>query len=105
MPEVARKGDMIVTGHGCTGAAPISTAACGGSETVFANSIGVSHDGACIVCHTVPLGDDCVSHCPAVNEGSPTVFVETIPLARRLDSADAGYIDAGSPNVFANEYQ
>jgi hypothetical protein len=97
---------MIFTGHGCTACAPISTEECGGSETVYANDIGVSHDGACIVCHTVPLmgTDDCVTHCPKVNEGSPNVFVENIPLARVYDSADGGWIVQGSPNVYANDH-
>ena len=101
MPKVARKGDNISTGHSCDSTAPIESGDSGGSETVFANGIGVSHRNASISPHTIRSGDSCVNHSAVVNQGSGTVYVEGIPLARVTDSADAGEIIQGSPDVYS----
>ena len=45
---------------------------------------------------------ECVGHSAKVNRGSPSVFAEGIPVARRGDSADRGRMIQASGNVFAN---
>lgn len=97
MPAVARIGDTIATGHGCTG----STTLTGPSGDVFANSIGVERQGDPTVSHSISGRNCSVSHVAAINAGSGTVFVNNIALARVGDSADAGSITSGSSNVFA----
>jgi uncharacterized Zn-binding protein involved in type VI secretion len=97
MPAVARIGDSIATGHGCTG----STTLTGPSGNVFADGLGVERQGDPTVVHAISGRNCSVSHTAAVNAGSGTVFVNGIPIARVGDSADAGSITSGSPTVFA----
>ena len=44
----------------------------------------------------------CPNHVAVVNAGSPNVYVVGIKVGRIGDSADAGAMISGSPNVFAN---
>jgi len=98
MPAVARIGDSIATGHGCDG----STTLTGPSSNVFANSLGIERRGDPTVVHAVSGRGCSVSHTASVNVGSGNVFVNSEPIARIGDSADAGSITSGSPSVFAN---
>jgi len=97
MSPVARIGDTIATGHGCDG----TTTLTGPSGDVFANNIGIERQGDPTVVHRL-TGRGCgVTHTAVVNAGSSTVFVNNKPIARVGDSADAGSVTSGSPNVFA----
>lgn len=98
MPAVARLGDTISTGHGCDG----TTTLTGPSGNVFANNIGIERQGDPTVVHRLTGRRCSVTHAAAVNAGSGNVFVNGKPIARVGDSADAGSITSGSPNVFAN---
>jgi len=51
------------------------------------------------LCPIIPL------HCSAVHiAGSPTVFINGIPIVRVGDAANCGHTaQSGSPDVFANE--
>jgi uncharacterized Zn-binding protein involved in type VI secretion len=100
MPAVARQGDPTTTGHGCDSTSTV-VGPTGASAKVFANNIAVECKGNPVAPHTIPSGRRCVSHSAVINAGSGTVFVGTIPIARVGDSADAGAITAGSPNVIA----
>ena len=84
MPAIVRKGDTLTTGHACVGTTTLDTP---GQSTVFANNILVAR---------------CPNHVATVNAGSPNVFVVGIQVGRIGDSADAGAMISGSPNVFAN---
>lgn len=99
MPATVRIGDPLSTGHGCTGSTTLAGAAQG---SVYANGILIAVPGAPTVVHTIPGGLICVPHVAQLNAGSPNVFCEGKPMGRVGDSADAGSMTGGSPNVFAN---
>lgn len=99
MPSVVRIGDSLSTGHPCT---PVTSLVGANQGTVYSNSILASVPGAPTAVHTKLVGDVCKPHGAVLNAGSPTVFVEGAPLGRVGDSADAGAMISGSPNVFAN---
>ena len=90
--------DLAITGHGCT--AVIGVAATQGE--VIANTIPVLRMGDPCLPHTLPVGPFCKPHSSRVNMGSHNVFVKNIPIARRYDSTDFGYMIGASPTVFAN---
>lgn len=97
MPAVCREGDSLSTGHGCTGSTTIASS--NTDKTVSANGIPIIVVGAPTVSHTI--GPPCVPHVANLNAGSSTVFVNGISVGRIGDSADAGAMTSGSPNVFA----
>jgi uncharacterized Zn-binding protein involved in type VI secretion len=98
MPAVVRIGDTLSTGHGCTG---ITTLAGANQGSVYVNSILAAVVGAPTAVHSVPPNPPCPPHTANLNSGSSSVYVEGIPLGRVGDSADAGSMLAGSPNVYA----
>ena len=105
MPAVSRNRiDLAATGHTCD-----STAGVRASQfSVFANGISILRPGDRLLPHTILVcfGKKCVcvNHPAKVNRGSPNVFIQGVPVARRGDSADAGRMIQGSPNVFANGF-
>jgi uncharacterized Zn-binding protein involved in type VI secretion len=98
MPAVVRVGDPLSTGHGCDGSTTLASH--GQDGTVTANSIVIAVVGAPTVVHNIPAGV-CVPHTANLNAGSGSVFINGIPVGRVGDSADAGAMSGGSPNVFA----
>ena len=100
MPAIARDGDPTTTGHGCDTVSTV-TGPTGASAKVYVNSIPVECKGNPVAPHTILSGDSCVPHSAVINQGSSTVFVNNIEIARVGDSTDAGAITAGSPDVFA----
>lgn len=99
MPAAVRIGDSLSTGHECTGSTTLAGAAQG---SVYANGILIAVPGAPTVVHTIKVGKDCVPHVANLNAGSHNVFCEGSPMGRVGDSADAGSMSSGSPDVFAN---
>lgn len=99
MPAVVRVGDSLSTGHGCAGTTTLGGANQG---SVFVNSILAAVVGAPTVAHPVPPDPPCAPHVANLNAGSPNVYIEGIAVGRVGDSADAGSMTSGSPNVFAN---
>jgi len=99
MPAVVRVGDPLSTGHGCVGSTTLASANQG---SAFVNGIVAAVVGAPTVAHPVPPDPPCAPHVANLNAGSPNVFIEGIPVGRVGDSADAGAMTGGSPNVFAN---
>lgn len=99
MPAVCRVGDSLSTGHVCTGSTTIASANTDG--TVHANSIDIIVVGAPTVSHPAPPQPPCAPHVANLNAGSSTVFVNSIPVGRIGDSADAGAMTSGSGDVFA----
>jgi len=97
MPAVSRKGDTLSTGHGCTATTVLDTP---GQGTVYANGILIARKGDPTVPHPVSP-PACPNHVAFVNVGSSTVYVVGKQCARIGDSADAGAMIEGSPNVFA----
>ena len=100
MPEVCRKDDTLSTGHGCTGTTTLDTP---GQVTVYANNILIARKSDPTVSHPFPPDPPCAPHVANVNAGSGTVFVVGKEIARIGDSADAGNMTGGSPNVFAGD--
>jgi uncharacterized Zn-binding protein involved in type VI secretion len=100
MPSLAREGDSVSTGHGCSGSTTL-TSPLGGVYQVYANGLGIECLGDPTVSHTYPVGDGCVPHVAYINSGSSSVFINNTPVGRVGDSADAGQISSGSNNVFA----
>lgn len=96
---VARKGDEVITGHGCDGTTTIAT----GSSNVFINNIPAARaEIDTLTAHTIPSGDDCVGHDGVIiAKGSLKTLVNNYPLARVKDQVDAGAISKGSLNVFS----
>jgi uncharacterized Zn-binding protein involved in type VI secretion len=97
MPEAARIGDSVSTGHGCDATTTIAGAL---QSTVFINGIKAAVDGDALAAHTILSGSVCVPHSAVVNNGSQTVFIEGIKAARKDDSADADKITGHSTNVY-----
>jgi uncharacterized Zn-binding protein involved in type VI secretion len=100
MPAIARDGDPTTTGHGCDTTSTV-TGPTGASAKVYVNNIPVECKGNPVAPHTINSGDSCIPHSAVINEGSSTVFVNNIEIARVGDSTDAGLITAGSPDTFA----
>jgi len=98
MPAVARKGDGLATGHGCSGTTTIANPL---TTSVYCNNILAAVKGAVSAVHAVPGGTSCVPHTSTVSGGSGTVFFENKPAARIGDAYEAGAVIGGSPNVFA----
>lgn len=98
MPSVVRIGDSLSTGHPCT---PVTSLVGANQGSVYVNGILASVPGAPTAVHTKLTGGICLPHGAILNSGSSTVFVEGAPLGRVGDSADAGSMISGSPNVFA----
>lgn len=98
MPAVVRIGDSLSTGHGCAGSTTLAGANQG---SVFVNGILAAVVGAPTASHAVPPDPPCAPHVAFLNAGSGSVFVEGIALGRVGDSADAGAMTSGSPDVFA----
>jgi len=101
MPGISRDlRDLAFTGHGCTRVIGVKAM----QRSVFANGSAVLRPGDPLLPHTIevccPLR--CVGHPAVVNSGSFNVFAEGIPVARRFDSADFGFMIGASANVFAN---
>jgi len=98
MPAVVRIGDSLSTGHGCTG---VTTLAGANQGSVYVNGILAAVVGAPTVSHPFPPDPPCAPHVANLNAGSYSVSIEGIPVGRVGDSADAGVMISGSPNVFA----
>ena len=96
MPEAARLGDSVSTGHGCDATTTIQ-----GNLTskVYINGIIAAVKGDVLAAHTIPSGPICVGHTAYINIGRSKVFIEGIEAARKDDSADAGAVTGHSPNV------
>ena len=99
MPIICRVGDTLTTGHDCDAITIIAAPNTDG--TVHANGIDIIVVGAPTVSHLIPSGDSCVPHVAFLNAGSGSVFLNGISVGRIGDSADAGAMISGSPNVFA----
>lgn len=96
MPAAARKSD-IASGHGCYPPSP----AVGGSPNVSINGVAALREGDAVAPHGC---SKCKPHDRSVAEGSSTVFVNGRALARVGDAIDCGGVmDAGSPDVFADD--
>jgi len=97
MPEAAREGDSVDTGHLCDTTTTLDTP---GQRTVFINDILACRLGDLTVVHDIESGDACVPHTAPITASSSTVYIEGVLAARLDDACDAGKIISGSPNVF-----
>ena len=99
MPEVVRDGDTLSTGHGCVGTTTLNGDNTDG--TVHANNIDIAVIGAPTVSHPFPPDPPCTPHTAELNAGSSSVWINGIAVGRIGDSADAGAMTTGSPDVYA----
>lgn len=94
MPAIVREGD-ICTGHGCWPPRP----AISSSKTVFSDGRGVVRKGDRYAVHCKPCGKNPACHDSFVTEGSSSVFVDGIPVARVGDPIACGSLcSTGSLN-------
>ena len=100
MPKIVRIGDTLSTGHGCTGTTTIASSN-QSTTNVYANSILIDVVGAPTVSHPFPPDPPCAPHVSQLNAGSATVWINGIKIGRIGDSADAGAMTTGSPDVTA----
>ena len=98
MSAVSRLGDSLTTGHGCDS---VTVLAMPLQSTVRANGILVSVIGTPTVSHLIGTPPLCFGHIAALNTGSSTGRINSIPIGRIGDSADGGVMISGSSNVFA----
>ena len=102
MPLVARKSSVDTVdspdgnGDDCDKVSTQSTDK--GSDTVFAEGIGVVRQGDTMISHNKP---GCSPHAPALSTFSLTVFVEGKGLGRKGDDYDLHEISTGAGTVFA----
>ena len=101
MPAVTRIGDSLSTGHGCASTTTIASSN-QSTTNVYANSILIDVVGAPTVSHPNPPNPPCPDHTANLNAGSATVLINGISVGRIGDSADAGVMTTGSPDVYAN---
>ena len=95
MPGSVRLGDLC-TGHGCYGGRVNASA----SGNVMINSKGAHRIGDSWTPHGCAV---CPPHGASQSSGSPTVFVNSRPLARIGDAIDCGSQNStGSSNVITN---
>jgi len=97
MPEVAREGDEISTGHGCDTTSTIK----GHAEKCYAEGKAIARKGDVITTHKINHGDDCDPHVVHIAEGSSTVFCEGKAIARKNDKVDKGKITGHASKVFS----
>ena len=96
---VVRTGDTLSTGHGCVGTTTLNGDNTDG--TVHANGIDIAVKGTPTVSHAFPPEPPCAPHVAQLNVGSSTVWINGIEVGRIDDSADAGQMTTGSPDVTA----
>tara|TARA_Y100001949_G_scaffold119930_1_gene101992 strand:- start:63 stop:410 length:348 start_codon:yes stop_codon:yes gene_type:complete len=95
---VSRKGDVLVTGHGCDG---FTVLAVPFQATVFALGMLVARIGDITVEHLITCGPNCCPHVAWVNTGEPTVLTSGIMTATTGHSADLGQMVTGAMTVWA----
>lgn len=95
MPEAARVGDDVDTGHGC--AATTTLAAADHKVNIEGENALVVGDET--VSHAFPPDPPCDPHTAPINEGSSKVTIGGVAAARKNDSCDAGIISSGSSKV------
>ncbi len=98
MPELCRVTDDLTTGHLCTTITQIGSS--NTDNSVIANGLPAIVIGAPTVVHTNPPVPLCPNHVANLNAGSNRVFINGIGVGRVTDSADAGAMIEGSPDVF-----
>jgi len=95
MPEAARVGDSVNTGHGC--AATTTLAAADHNVNIEgANALVVGDE---TVSHAFPPDPPCAPHTAEISGGSTKVTIGGIAAARKGDDCDAGEITSGSIKV------
>jgi uncharacterized Zn-binding protein involved in type VI secretion len=97
MPEVARKGDTVSTGHACDGSSTLNTPT--SNSTVYAGGELIACLGDLTVPHNILVGDSCVPHTAPISGASGSVFIGGIAVARKGDACDAGSITSGAASV------
>jgi uncharacterized Zn-binding protein involved in type VI secretion len=97
VPEAARQGDSVSTGHACDGSTILSSP---GQGSVFVNGVLACRITDLTASHLILVGDVCEPHVAPISSSSSSVYIEGLLAARKGDSCDAGSITSGSLNVF-----
>ena len=96
MPEVARQGDTVSTGHSCTGTTTLDAP----SQT-FVKIQGelVCRKGDLTVPHPAPPNPPCPDHTAAIAGSSSVVKIVGAYVARKNDACDDDKITSGASFV------
>jgi uncharacterized Zn-binding protein involved in type VI secretion len=97
MPQSARQGDSVATGHLCD---TVTVLAAPGQGSVFVNGILACRLGDLTVVHDILVGDECIPHVASISGSSSSVYIAGALAARNGDACDAGSITSGSSNVY-----
>lgn len=101
MPQSARQGDSVATGHACDA---VTVLAAPSQGSVFVNGILACRLGDLTVVHDVPAGDPpCLPHVAPISGSSSSVYIVGALAARLGDACDAGSITSGSSNVYIGD--
>lgn len=93
MPQTARQGDSVSTGHNNVTTTVLAAPSQG---SVFVNGILACRLGDMTVSHNI-LG---TPHVAPISGSSSSVYIAGVLAARLGDACDAGSITSGSPNVY-----
>jgi uncharacterized Zn-binding protein involved in type VI secretion len=100
MPQSARQGDSVATGHGCD---TITVLAAPSQGSVFINGILACRLGDLTVSHDVLVSAVCTPHIAPISGSSSSVYIAGAKAARLGDACDAGSITTGSSNVYIGD--
>jgi len=95
MPEAARVGDDVDTGHGCAETTTLAAA----DHNVNIEGANALVVGDKTVSHAFPPDPPCDPHTAEISGGSTKVTIGGIAAARKGDDCDAGEITSGSIKV------
>jgi uncharacterized Zn-binding protein involved in type VI secretion len=97
MPQSARQGDSVNTGHDCDA---ITVLAAPSQGSVFINGILACRLGDLTVSHNIRVSSVCTPHVAPISGSSSSVYIAGAKAARLGDACDAGTITTGSSNVY-----
>jgi uncharacterized Zn-binding protein involved in type VI secretion len=96
MPQSARQGDSVATGHDCDTTTVLAAPSQG---SVFVNGKLACRLGDLTVSHNIRVSGDCTPHVAPIIGSSSSVYIAGALAARLGDACDAGTITTGSSNV------
>ena len=99
---IARGGDSVATGHGCSGTTTMKgSESTGKAKNVYANKRPIECLGDKTEIHSAFSPPNCSPHQAVINAASTSVFINKKGVGRMGDFTDLGSITSGSADVFA----
>ena len=100
MPQSARQGDSVDTGHDCDTETLLAAPSQG---SVFVNGKLACRLGDLTDSHDIRVSGDCEAHVAPITGSSSSVYIVGALAARLGDACDAGSITSGSSNVYIGD--